>query len=301
VERMRNVFEKLMPGGEFPLLTKDGRQIPFYYNSLASEYEGVPAVMGMGFDVTDRKKIEQELLISNQHLEQKATELKNSYSELERFAYIVSHDLQEPLRMVSSFLKLLQQKYKTQLDETADKYIHFAVDGAERMKQLITDLLEYSRTGTSKDVAANTNMNEVVGDVLNVLENLIQEQEAIVQVGSLPILPQTSKIQMFQLIQNLLSNALKYHSEKRPVIKINAVEKADQWLFSVEDNGIGIEPKFSDKIFIIFQRLHNKNEFSGTGIGLSICKKIVEKHGGKIWVESTLGNGSTFYFSILKK
>ncbi|MCW3090904.1 MAG: domain S-box [Ferruginibacter sp.] len=299
-KRIESNFISRSPGIELHLLTKAGQKIPFYINSLALNYEGLPCIVGMGIDVSDRKTIEQELTVSNQQLEKKATELRTSYSELERFAYIVSHDLQEPLRMVSSFLKLLQQKYKTGLDETALKYIHFAVDGADRMKQLIMDLLEYSRTGTNSEVDVDTDMNEVMTDVLNVLETAICEQKAVVETGNLPTLSNTSKIQMFQVMQNLLSNAIKYRSEKDLAIKIEAKEEYDQWVFSVRDNGIGIDPKFSEKIFIIFQRLHNKTEYSGTGIGLSICKKIVEKHGGKIWVQSEVGAGSTFYFSIPK-
>ena len=300
-QRIKDVFAQRMPGIEFLLLTKSGQKIPFYYNSTAIEYEGVPSLVGMGFDVTDRKKIEKELKISNEQLEQKATELKTSFAELERFAYIVSHDLQEPLRMVSSFLKLLEQKYKGELDATAQKYIHFAVDGSDRMKRLINDLLEYSRTGTNTDIAEDTNMNEVMQEVMMVLHNSIREQHAVVEVDRLPVLHNTSKIQMFQLMQNLISNALKYHSERKPLIKIGARLAGEAWVFSIKDNGIGIDPKFAEKIFIIFQRLHSKTEFSGTGIGLSICKKIVEKHGGKIWVESTPGKGSTFYFSIPKR
>ncbi|MEP7107727.1 MAG: PAS domain S-box protein [Ferruginibacter sp.] len=300
-ERIRNEFQRKMPDVEFLLLTKDKKKIPFFYNSIAIEYEGLPSIAGMGFDLTERKKIEQELLISNQLLEQKAAELKTSYGELERFTYIVSHDLQEPLRMVTSFLKLLKQKFQEQLDETGEKYIYFAMDGAVRMKQLIMDLLEYSRTGTNKEIATDTDMNEVMTDVLIVLGNSVQEQQAVVEIGNLPVLPGTSKLQMFQLMQNLLSNALKYHSGKALVIKINAKEENEQWVFSIQDNGIGIDPKFSEKIFIIFQRLHSKEEYSGTGIGLSICKKIVEMNGGKIWVESSPGSGSTFYFSIPKK
>ena len=203
--------------------------------------------------------------------------------------------------MVSSFLKLLEQKYNGELDATAQKYIHFAVDGADRMKHLINDLLEYSRTGTNTDIPADTNMNEVMQEVMMVLHNSIREQHAVVEVDPLPVLHNTSKIQMFQLMQNLISNALKYHSERKPIIKIGARLVDESWVFSIKDNGIGIDPKFADKIFIIFQRLHNKTEFSGTGIGLSICKKIVEKHGGKIWVESTPGEGSIFYFSIPKR
>ena len=300
-KRIQDVMQKRMPMAEFFLLTKDQRKIPFYYNSVAIEYEGLACTMGMGFEATERKKIEQELLVSNQNLEVKATELKLSYAELERFAYIVSHDLQEPLRMVSSFLKLLEQKYQPLLDDTATKYIHFAVDGAQRMKSLINDLLEYSRTGTNKDIAADTDMNEVMGEVMNIMQSAIAEHQAVVEIAPLPVLAGTSKLQMFQLMQNLLGNSLKYRSDKKPVIKIDVADEGSEWVFSVSDNGIGFDQKFSEKIFIIFQRLHNKNEFSGTGIGLSICKKIVEKHNGKIWVHSTPDEGSIFYFSIPKQ
>lgn len=300
-KRIQDVLREKMPMAEFSLLTKNQHKIAFYYNSVAIQYEGQACIMGMGFEATERKKIEQELMVSNTNLELKATELKGSYAELERFAYIVSHDLQEPLRMVSSFLKLLEQKYQPQLDDTAGKYIHFAVDGADRMKGLINDLLEYSRTGTNKDVAADTDMNEVMGEVMNVMKSAIEECQAVVEIAPLPVLAGTSKLQMFQLMQNLLGNSLKYRSDKIPVIKVGVTDEGSQWVFSVSDNGIGFDQKFSEKIFIIFQRLHNKNEFSGTGIGLSICKKIVEKHNGKIWVHSTPGEGSTFYFSIPKK
>lgn len=299
-KRIESNFQRKSSGVALHLLTKEKQKIPFYINSMALNYEGRPCIVGVGMDVTERKKIEQELVVSNQQLERKASELKASYSELERFAYIVSHDLQEPLRMVSSFLKLLEQKYEGKLDDTGLKYIHFAVDGADRMKQLIMDLLEYSRTGTNREIAADTNMNEVVAEVLNVLESATSEQAAVIETGNLPILANTSKIQMFQLIQNLLSNAIKYRSELPLKIKIDALEESSRWVFSISDNGIGIDARFSDKIFVIFQRLHNKNEYSGTGIGLSICKKIVEKHGGEIWVESAVGVGSTFFFSIPK-
>ena len=299
-QNIQDILQEKILITEFYLVSKEKKRIPFYYNSLAIEYEGLTCIMAMGFDVTDRKKIEQELLVSNELLEQKAIELTSSYNELERFAYIVSHDLQEPLRMVSSFLKLLDQKYKPKLDETARKYIHFAVDGAGRMKHLITDLLEYSRTGTNKDIAADTDMNMVMADVLAVMKNSIEEQQATIEVAPLPTLPGTSKLQMFQIMQNLVSNSLKYHNEKAPAIRISATEETDNWVFSIQDNGIGIDPKFYEKIFIIFQRLHNKQEFTGSGIGLSICKKIVEKNGGKIWVHSAPGNGSTFYFTIPK-
>ncbi len=299
-EKIESNYYRQNPGIEVMLLTKDRRKIPFYINSLVLKYEGVACVMGIGIDVTDRYKIEQELIVSNFNLEHNATELKKSFAELEQFAYIVSHDLQEPLRMVSSFLKLLEQKYKSQLDERGEKYIHFAVDGADRMKQLIMDLLEYSRTGTNKDIPSDTDMNEVMADVLNVLSNSINEQQAVIVVDHLPVLPDTSRIQMFQLMQNLVGNALKYHGDEKLMIKISVRDDINQWIFSVEDNGIGLDSKFSEKIFVIFHRLHSRDEFSGTGIGLAICKKIIDKMGGKIWVESKLGVGSTFYFIVPK-
>jgi light-regulated signal transduction histidine kinase (bacteriophytochrome) len=195
-------------------------------------------------------------------------------------------------------LELLEKKYKEQLDETARTYISFATNGAAQMKKLILDLLEYSRVGTIKEDSSDTDMNEVMHTVLEILKHKIREAGAEVEVEKLPVLSNTSKTQMLQLMQNLLSNALKYHGDEKPRVKICATEEEGKWLFSVKDNGIGIDPKFQEKVFIIFQRLHNKKEYSGTGIGLSICKKIVERHGGKIWVESQSGQGSTFYFSI---
>jgi two-component system CheB/CheR fusion protein len=202
--------------------------------------------------------------------------------------------------MVSSFLKLLEKKYQGQLDETADKYIHYAVDGSERMKKLIMDLLAYSKVSTNDDVLTSTDMNALAADVLHIQQNKILELGATVTVGSLPTLENTRRTQMFQLLQNLVVNALKYHGQDPPVITINAREEADRWEFSVKDNGVGFEQKFAESVFIMFQRLHHRSEFAGTGIGLSICKKIVEMHHGNIWVESAPNEGSTFYFTIGK-
>lgn len=252
-------------------------------------------------DVTDLKKSAKKLQELNRELNVRAEELATSNTELERFAYIASHDLQEPLRMVSSFLQLLDKKYNHQLDETAHKYIHFAVDGANRMKKLIQDLLEYSKAGSVVDMVGNTDMNEVMQEVLMNLNALIEDSGAEIKKENLPVLSNTRKIQMLQLMQNLVSNALKYRGNEKPVISIAAQEEELQWVFSVKDKGIGIEPGFADKIFNLFQRLHNKSDYSGTGIGLSICKKIVERHGGKIWVEPNEGKGSAFYFSISKE
>ena len=258
-------------------------------------------MVGAMQDITDTKEAELMLKELNDQLEKRAIELEVSNTELERFAYVASHDLQEPLRMVSSFLQLLERKYKEQLDETAEQYIHFAIDGAKRMKTLINDLLEYSRLGTNKDIAGKTDMNEVMEEVLITFSEQIKELDATIRTGNLPVLNNVREVQMVQLLQNLIGNALKYHSDKKPAINISAVEDEHKWTFSVKDNGIGFDKKFAQKVFVIFQRLHHSNEYAGTGIGLSICKKIMDIHGGRIWVETAEGEGSIFYFSIPKK
>ncbi len=257
-------------------------------------------MIGAMHDVTEQKRDEEKVKLLNEQLAVKAFALSSSNNELEKFAYVASHDLQEPLRMISSFLQLLQRKYEHQLDDTARKYIHFAVDGADRMKTLINDLLEYSRVSTAKDASGNTDMNEVMDTVKAIFIISIEEAGAVIHCDHLPVLPGTQKTLMIQLMQNLIGNALKYHSTSEPVITVKAHEEESNWVFSVTDNGIGIDPAFEEKIFVIFQRLHNKDEFSGTGIGLSICKKIVEMHGGRIWVEQNKAGGSTFYFTISK-
>ena len=256
-------------------------------------------VIGAMQDVTERKKTELAIKELNEQLNIRAEELASSNEELERFAYVASHDLQEPLRMVSSFLQLLQKKYAGQLDHTANQYIDFAVDGSERMKRLILDLLEYSRVGTNKDVFTDTDMGEVVETVLKNYDSKITEKDAVIKVSLMPVI-KANKTQVTQLIQNLVGNALKYNTSFVPEIEIGCEEKENAWQFFIRDNGIGIDPKFFDKIFVIFQRLHNKTQFSGTGIGLAICKKIVDRHGGNIWLTSESGSGSCFYFTIKK-
>ena len=236
----------------------------------------------------------------NDKLKIRAEELANSNVELERFAYVASHDLQEPLRMVSSFLQLLQKKYEPQLDETANKYINLAVDGSNRMKRLINDLLQFSRITSSAIALKSIDTNEILDELQELFKMKLQSCNGKILAENLPIV-NADKTPMMQLLQNLISNALKYKSEERdPVIKVSATEGLLEWTFIVEDNGIGIESKFFEKIFVIFQRLHNKNEYSGTGIGLAICKKIVERFNGKIWLESVIGKGSKFYFTIPK-
>jgi PAS domain S-box-containing protein len=280
---------------------KNGELIDVQVSAHFINYEGKKARVVAITDVTERIRNESQLNKLNADLAKRAGELAASNAELERFAYIASHDLQEPLRMVSSFLQLLEKKYKGQLDEKADQYIHYAVDGAERMKALIMDLLEYSRAGSTKETFGRVETETIVKEVGEIFREKIGAAGAQVEVGVLPVV-WGHKVQLSQLFQNLLSNALKYHAADRvPVIRIRAKEEPGCWLFSVEDNGIGIDPPFFDKIFVIFQRLHNKTDYSGTGIGLAICKKIVERHGGKIWVESVPDQGSTFSFTICNK
>ncbi len=236
------------------------------------------------------KQVNQSLLQLNQ-------DLSRSNQELEQFAYVVSHDLREPLRMVISFTNLLSQRYSERLDSEADKIIGFAVDGATRMEELIGDLLTYSRIGSQKIDFKPVNCNDVLDQVLSNLQLVIKETQAQIQRDSLPSIL-GDKIQLVQLWQNLIANALKYHGEELPIVEIGATAELDRWLFWVKDNGIGIEPEYSDRIFQVFQRLHTRQEYPGTGTGLAICHKIIERHGGKIWVESELGQGCTFYFTL---
>jgi len=277
---------------------KNGEIIDVELTAHAIEYGQRKARMVIINDITERRRADVLLRQLNADLQKHASELASSNAELERFAYIASHDLQEPLRMVSSFLQLLQKKYDAHLDEKANQYIRYAVDGSERMKALILDLLEYSRVGTGKGVFETVNMCEVMTGVSDIFHDKIIASRGQIDIGAMPVV-KGDKVQLTQLIQNLISNALKYHGEEPPHVQVMAKEVSKGWQFSVRDNGIGIDPQFFDKIFIIFQRLHNKSDYSGTGIGLAICKKIVERHGGRIWVESSPGAGSIFHFTIL--
>ncbi|MEO6720630.1 MAG: ATP-binding protein [Ferruginibacter sp.] len=254
---------------------------------------------GFNQDITERKKTEQQLQQLNKDLKANAADLSASNQELERFAYVASHDLQEPLRMVTSFLGLLNKKLAGKLDDTTERYIHFALDGAERMNRMILDLLQFSRVGTSKEDLVNVDCNDLLQTVKSIFHLRITESNATLDVKPLPVIKAIQPL-MQQLFQNLVGNALKYDDKEKPVITVGCDELANLWQFYVKDNGIGIDPKFFDKIFVIFQRLHSRSEYSGTGIGLAICKKIVERHGGNIWVESSPGKGSSFYFTIPK-
>lgn len=256
-------------------------------------------MIGAMQDLTDRKANELVLQQLNSSLQKRASELAESNAELERFAYVASHDLQEPLRMVTSFLQLLEKRYKEKLDQKAHEYIEFAVDGAERMKQLILDLLEYSRVNTTQNEKEEVDLNIIINDLKFTYSNTLLETGGSIITDELPVI-KGSKTQLMQVFQNLIGNAIKYRSIEPPSIHVTWKDADKFYEFAVADNGIGINPRFFHKIFIIFQRLHNREHYSGTGIGLAICKKIIEKHSGKIWVESESGKGSTFYFTLPK-
>lgn len=230
-------------------------------------------------------------------LDAQAKALARSNAELEQFAYVASHDLQEPLRAVAGCVQLLQQRYQGQLNARADELIAHAVEGATRMQALINDLLAYSRVDRRDEPLKSTDCTLVVKEVLANLQVAIRESGAVITYGTLPTIL-ADPLQMSQVFQNLLSNAIKYRSERQPEIHVEATCTEGEWCFSVHDNGLGIEPQYRERIFAIFQRLHTRREYPGTGIGLAICKKIIERHGGRIWVESEPGRGSTFSFTI---
>lgn len=236
----------------------------------------------------------------NRRLEAHATELATSNSELEQFAYIASHDLQEPLRMVTGFLGQIEKKYATSLDEKGKEYIHFAVDGAVRMRHMIMDLLQYSRLGMKDFNYETFDVTQLIDQIALFNKTLLDENHVMLRYGNLPVIS-AGKTLIMQVFQNLILNAVKYRKpDVAPIIELNALEGNDQWEFSVADNGIGIKEDQIEHVFTLFQRLHSREQYSGSGIGLAICKKIVENHGGRVWATSDEGKGSTFYFSIKK-
>jgi PAS domain S-box-containing protein len=241
-------------------------------------------------EVAERKRAEEEL-------EQTLAALKHSNTELQNFAYVASHDLQEPLRMVSSFTQLLAKRYQGRLDEDADEFIGYAVEGANRMQRLINDLLEYSRVTTRGWPFVPTDTGVVFEQATTNLRLAIEESRAAVTCDPLPPVL-ADDMQMVQLFQNLIANAVKFRGREPPQVHVSARQEREEWVFSVRDNGIGIEPQYFDQVFVIFQRLHSREDYPGSGAGLAVCKNIVERHGGRIWVESELGKGSTFYFTI---
>lgn len=282
-------FARVMNGEknrmECRIMTKSGEMlwIETLANPILSPEGELQDIILTCRDINQRKKAEEELARSN--------------AELQQFAYIASHDLQEPLRMVASYVQLLQRRYKGKLDADADTYIQYAVDGATRMKNLINDLLTYSRVGTHGKPLDRLPLRETMDRVLNNLTVIIEERQAEVTYGELPVI-MGDPTQMDQLFQNIINNAIKF-CQDTPKIHIEAIpEENNIWRISIKDNGIGIEPQYAERIFVMFQRLHTQQEYSGTGIGLAVCKKIVERHGGRIWIESEKGIGTTFFFTL---
>jgi PAS domain S-box-containing protein len=269
---------------------KDGSEFPIeiMLSPLASA-DGILVTAAVR-DISARKSAEKNLLHA-------VEELKRSNDELEHFAYVASHDLQEPLRMVASYTQLLAKRYKGRLDSDADEFIAFAVDGSNRMQQLIQDLLAFSRAGADGKAAKNIASEVALQSALQNLQAMVDESGAVVTHDPLPVITIDDTL-LIQIFQNLIGNAVKYRGADTPRVHISAAMHENEWIFSVRDNGLGIDSQYFDKIFVLFQRLHGRNEFAGTGIGLAICKKIVERHGGQISVESQPGIGSTFCFSL---
>lgn len=299
-------IEKGEPGHDLKMVKSKGRYESegwrvkkngkFFWSdiSFTAMYDSLGKLKGYSQvlkDNTSRKMTEYAL-------KEKSEELVRSNAELEQFAYVASHDLQEPLRMVTSYVQLLAKRYKGKLDQDADEFIAYAVDGSNRMRTLINSLLEYSRVNREKPFEM-IDLNIVLNEIKQNLNSQIEESNVVIKNSELPTV-YGDRVLISQLFQNLISNGIKFKGERSPEITITCKKLDDEYLFSIKDNGIGIQKEYTDKIFVIFQRLHSKEKYPGTGIGLAICKKIVERHGGRIWVESEPDVGSTFYFTIKK-
>jgi len=275
------------------LLTAGGEKCPIVKTVVPVIIEGQKRLVESYMDITELKRMEEAL-------RQKTEDLIRSNQELEQFVYVASHDLQEPIRMVTSFVQLLERRYKDKLDQDANEFIGFAVDGAMRMHTLINDFLTYSRVATRGKALKPTDCQAVLEQSLGHLKVVLKESGAEVTHDPLPTVMADSS-QLEQLFQNLIGNAVKFHGQRSPKVHISASLDGNRWIFSVRDNGIGIAPEFKDSVFIIFRRLHGNDKYPGTGMGLGVCKKVVERHGGRIWVESEPGKGATFYFTLPKE
>ena len=269
---------------------KDGTTFPVEIRTGLINIRGNPHVLSLVRDITKRKQAEDKI-------KQTSLDLARSNKELERFAFIASHDLKEPLKTISGFVNLLKKRYNNKLDKNADEFIEIIVDSTRRMEQLIDDLLGYARLSMSTKKFNHTDYNKILERSISNLTVAIEDSRAKINIDPLPAL-MANDLQIECLFQNLISNAIKFRAKEAPIIHVSAEKKEHDWIFSVRDNGIGIEPKDMDRIFNMFQRLHSKSKYAGTGIGLSVCKNIVDNHGGRIWVESDSGKGSNFFFSI---
>jgi PAS domain S-box-containing protein len=285
-----NVINKLI---EITALNRQGKEFPIELTIIPMRQKDTDFFCAFIRDITEKREAEVRQ-------KEYAEDLKRKNIELEQFAYVASHDLQEPLRTVSGFVELLKRHYKDQSDENVTKYINYITDASDRMRRLVQDLLDYSRLGRER-ILEPIDCNQVVQQVLNDLTMAVQESGAVIHIDRLPVISGYAT-EMKQLFQNLISNSIKFRKPgQAAIISISATPAEEYWKFKITDNGIGIEDKYWERIFIIFQRLHTKNEYEGTGIGLAHCKKIAELHNGKIWVDSIPGEGSTFYFTIKKR
>lgn len=281
---------------------KDGQEIPvsLTISPIIDRWGNAIGASKILRDISQQKKLENLLAIQNLTLASHAASLKQSNEDLEQFAYIASHDLQEPLRTIHGFTQLLSERYKEQLDKQGQEFIGFVTDGANRMQTLIQDLLKYSRIQAQEQNSVPVNAEEVLNEILKHLRIVIEDKQASITHDPLPII-QTDRSHFHHLLQNLVTNAIKFHGPKPPNIHVSAEERPEVWIFSIQDNGIGVGSEYFERIFLPFKRLHTREEYQGTGIGLAICKKIVERRGGRIWVESEVGRGSKFFFTLPKK
>ncbi|MFC1595778.1 ATP-binding protein [Candidatus Margulisiibacteriota bacterium] len=271
----------------------------YFMPIMGISIQGLGEIKKTTTELAFRKRVEEALREGEEELRYTLQELKRSNAELEQFAYVASHDLQEPLRMISSYVQLLEKKHKDKFDDDTKTFINYAVEGAKRMQQLIKDLLEYSRVSTQGKEYKVVDCMEIMEHVVDNMKLAIKESKAEITYEALPLVKGDTH-QLLQLFQNLVGNALKFKGEDAPKIKVSSRAQRTHWLIAVSDNGLGIDPQMSERIFEVFQRLHSKDDYPGTGIGLAICKKIVEHHGGSMWVEPNTDQGSVFYFTIAK-
>jgi len=298
-------WEELKRRGSFTFeslhRSKEGKEFPVEITINYLVFEGAEYNCAFARDITERKLAQEALQRDHDELElqveKRTAELRQSNRDLAQFAFTASHDLQEPLRMMATYLKTLQEEYGDTLAEPARNWVELAIESGQRMQRLIDDLLSYAHVGTREEHFTALDTNEVVNQVVACLQTTIESNGASVTHDELPTVTADVTL-MAELFQNLISNAIKFHGREPPVVHISARRAGGEWVFSVQDNGIGIDAKYVDRIFEIFERLHPSDQYAGSGIGLAVCKRVVERHGGRIWCESELGKGTTFFFSL---